>query len=160
MGKKSLFEDDEPVAVEPVLKVNEEFARRFEVRRGAMSAGGGWDALHAPQEGAAGGGSPATAARLHRAPDPSPPLSAPLRPAPPRPAPTAQHNEKRTELHRLKEKYPERAAALEKKVRGWGWLASGEGRGWTRTKDAGAGQRPARRPGDQPSSNVRAGQAL
>lgn len=96
MGKKkTLFEDDE-AEVAPVLRVNEEFKKRFEVR----------------------GREPACCRRSRR----PPPASLrrrlrPLRLSSRHPRPTLQHNEKRTELHRLREKYPEVAAKMEARER-------------------------------------------
>lgn len=84
MGKKSLFDDGEEFPEQPELRVNADFAKRFEVSR--------------PQA------SPAHVSRHTR-----PALQLPW----PDCSFWLQYNERRKDLERLKVKYPDEAAKME-----------------------------------------------
>lgn len=111
------------------LRVNEEYAKRFEVRPGLLGAvqAGERRWVQCSEARAQGGlpGRPArpcsthAAAQLACAPSNRLPAHLPAR---------LQHNKKREELHRLQEKYPEQVGALGLRrlfVRWAGWFRRG-----------------------------------
>ena len=110
-SKQSLFEEDEGAAAlstEPTLRVNEGYAARFEVGGGMRLGAGAMPAARCCRRRHSHNGAPLVT--------PCTELCAPSAPLPTLRTPL-QHNKKREELHRLKEKYPEEAARISARAR-------------------------------------------